>query len=272
MFNNMPDEIIKNSKEENMNYHGENLEKLWEESETAVIKRLNADEKMEDIAASLGEKLKTAFNKESDELGCCDERQIKFLKGVAGCLILVSDEEISKFVAEEKGKISKVNWHTNCGATARKIELMKNNGEKLPNGVETTDQFSEYHAKKLAGMLEAELGHIEVDGLHNGRAIYFDYTGKYDKSVLKEMPNGFIASAPNFNLSADYCKEELSVLSGIALKHGFEKKFNEKNPFYIVVIAENGEQLNEGKRLAESAAEKFNGRVVVDGFIVKLEK
>lgn len=252
-----------------MNHHGENLEKPWEESETEVIRRLNGDEKMEDIAVSLGEKLKTAFNKESDELCCCDERIPRYVKGVAGCLILALEEEQKDFVAREKGRIKKVNSHTNCGAAAKKFELMMKNGEKLPKGVETADQLGEWHAKELARMLGAEHGHIKVDGLHNGRAIYFDYTGKYDKSVLKEMPNGFIASAPSFNLSADYCKEELSILSGIALEHGFGEKFTSESPFYIIIIAENGEQLNEGKQLAELAAEKFDGRVVVDGFIAE---
>jgi hypothetical protein len=272
MYKNMPDNIINNRKEENMDHHIEDLENLWEKSETEVIRRLNADEKMEDIIASMGEKIKTAFSKESNVLSCCDERINLFVKGGAGCYILASEEEQKDFVVREKGKIKKVISHTNCGATAKKLELMMENGEKLPEGVETADQLGEHHAKKIAGLLEAESEHIKVDGIHNGRAVFFDCTGKYDKSVLKEMPNGFIASSPSLGLSADCCKKELSTLTGIAMEHGFGEKFKEKSPFYIIVIAENSEQLVEGKKFAESAVEQFDGRVVVDGFIANFEK
>lgn len=151
---------------------------------------------------------------------------------------------------------------------------MAESGKNLPAGVTTADEFGKYHAKKLAHDLSADYRHIEAEEMtgeiHNERALYFDSTGKFNPGILKEMPVGFISSSPKFALPDDYCQKELSALCGIALgSHGFGDKFTKENPFYIIVSAGSEEDLTKLKRAAKLTAEKFEGRIAVDGFIVK---
>jgi hypothetical protein len=274
MHKNMPDNIIKNKEEENMNHHIEDLENLWEKSETEVIRRLNAGEKMGGIIASMGERVKEAFAKASLGLGCSDGRIKEHRLGGAGDFILASPEEREKFIGENNGKIKEVTSHDGCGAAGLKFKAMQEAGEALPEGVITADELGIYYAKKLAEDLGAEYRHISAEemagGIHNERVIYFDGTGKINPRALKEMPAGFISTGPKFGFSEKYCQRELSELSKIAFSHhGFGDKFTKENPLYIIISASDEEELVKLKQVAESAAKQFDGRVAVDGFIVE---
>jgi hypothetical protein len=100
--------------------------------------------------------------------------------------------------------------------------------------------------------------------------VYFDGTGKFNPSAVKEMPAGFMCSSPKLGLSDEYCQKELAILCGIALGvHGFGERFSRENPFYIIVSAENEEQLKMLEEVAEKAVKEFKGRVVVKGFVAK---
>jgi hypothetical protein len=275
MHKNMFDNIINNRKEENMDNHTEDLENLWEKSETEVIRRLNAGEKMEEIVAFMGEEIKTAFVEEPVKLGCSDGRIKEHRLGGAGDFILASWEEREKFISENKGKIKEVTSHDGCGAAGLKFKAMQEEGEAtLPDGVTTADELGVYYAKKLAEELGAEYRHISAEemtgDIHNERVIYFDGTGKFNPRALKEMPAGFISTGSKFGFSDEYCREELSALSNIAFgHHGFGDKFTKENPLYIIISASDEEELVKLKQVAESAAKQFDGRVVVDGFVVE---
>lgn len=74
------------------------LEKLWQESETEVVKRLKGCENLEGIIASMAGRLQTAFAEKPVELGCCDGRIAHHRMGGAGSFILVPNNELERFV------------------------------------------------------------------------------------------------------------------------------------------------------------------------------
>jgi hypothetical protein len=79
-----------------------------------------------------------------------------------------------------------------------------------------------------------------------------------------------MCSGSAFGLSPEYMQKEIETLAKIVLgDHGFGKRFDKASPLYVVVSAKNQEQLEQLKRIAEKAAEQFDGRVAVDGFIAK---
>lgn len=256
-----------------MNHHDESLEKLWEESgENPIIKGLKEGKKISEIVGSLN--INKAFENFPEILGCSDGRIREHRIGGAGDFILASKEEREKFISENRGKIREVTSHSGCGAAGLKFKAIKEAGEQLPEGVEAPDDLGIHYSKDLAEKLGANYRHIkarEMSGeLHNERVIYFDGTGKFNPGVLSEMPAGFISSSPKLGFSEEYLRNELGALANIALSdHGFGDKFNQENPFYIIVSARDDEELARLKKVAESAAEQFDGKVVVDGFIAE---
>lgn len=249
----------------------EEIDRLWGESEkNFVVNSLKSGKKLSDIIPRI-KNFESAFAEIPESLGCSDGRICEHRFGGAGVFILASAEEQEKFAEKNKGKIKEVTSHEGCGAAKIKFDAIKEAGEQLPVGVKTANELGIFYAKKMADILKAEYRHIkaeEMSGkLHNERAIYFDGTGKFNSGALSEMPAGFISSSPNFGFSEEYCRNELIALANIALgDHGFGEKFNKENPFYIFVSAENEEQLEKLKEIAQRAAENFNGRVAVDGF------
>jgi hypothetical protein len=277
------DQIINNinlkKEEKSMKGKIEHLKKgdaqlLWEESQKSfIISSLREGKNLAEIISSIEDFEKT-FAKVPETLGCSDGRICEHRFGGAGDFILASEEEREKFISENRGKIKEVTSHSGCGAAELKFKAIEEAGEQLPEGVETPDDLGINYAKDLAKKLGANYRHIkaqEMSGeLHNERVIYFDGTGKFNPGVLSEMPAGFISSSPKLGFSEEYLRNELSVLANIALgDHGFGDKFNQENPFYIIVSARDDEELAELKKVAESAAEQFGGRIVVDGFMAK---
>ena len=248
----------------------------WEESQkNFVIRSLREGKNLAEIISSI-EDFEKAFAKVPKILGCSDGRIRDHRFGGAGDFILASEEEREKFISENRGKIKEVTSHEGCGAAGLKFEAMQEAGEALPDGVTTSDELGKYYVKELANKLDANYRHIEAremsGEIHNERAIYFDGTGKFNLNSLKEMPAGFISNSPKFNFSDEYCQQELSALCSIALSdHGFGEKFTAESPFYIIVTAQNNEQLAKLKKIAESAVRQFDGRVAVDGFVAEKE-
>lgn len=257
-----------------MDHNNEDLEKLWEESqENPIIKGLEERKKMSELVGSL-EGWEKAFENSPETLGCSDGRINEHRLGGAGDFILASEEEREKFISENTGTIKEVTSHDGCGAAGLKFKAMQEAGEALPEGVTTADELGIYYAKKLAEELGAEYRHISAEemtgDIHNERVIYFDGTGKFNPRALKEMPAGFISTGPKLGFSEEYCSEELSALSNIAFgHHGFGDKFTKEYPLYIIISASDEEELVKLKRVAESSARQFDGRVVVDGFIAE---
>jgi hypothetical protein len=186
--------------------------------------------------------------------------------GIAGEGILLSEEELVKFVEKNKGKIKKVTSHDDCGAAG--IAFSQNK-----KGKEKADDLGMEFAEHLAKLLEAEYGHIPMEKMrntiHDERFLCLDGTGKFNPSVLKEMPGHFVSSGYGLGLSEDYLKNEIETLTKIALgSHGFGKRFTSENPFRIIVSANSEEQKPKLLEIAKTVADKFEGRVVVDGFVI----
>lgn len=251
--------------------HKHETDRLWEASEQLpFIKELRAGRTVAEAMEQLD--VEQAFKGECNEAGCADGRCQEHRFGIAGDGILLSEKELEEFVRKNKGKIAVVKSHDNCGAAAIKFKEIP--AERLPIGVTTPDQLGIHHAKRLAEQLGAEYAHTsakEMSGpVHNERVIYFDGTGQFNPGTLPELPAGFKCSGSALGLSSEYMEIELATLAKIALgNHGFGERFNRDNPLFIVVSAKNQDQLEALMKIAEKAAEQFNGRVAVDGFIAK---
>lgn len=253
--------------------HEAETEKLWQESQQLeFIRGLKAGKSVAEMMGQFGSA--EAFAESSEEAGCSDGRILEHRLGGAGNFILATDAEREKFIRENKGKIKVVKSHDGCGAAGIKFKQMAAAGEPMPQGVINADELGIYFSKELAKELGADYGHTgaeEMSGpVHNERVIYFDGTGKFNPQALKELPAGFMCSAPALGLNQKYCEGEMATLAKIAFSdHGFGGKFNKDNPLYIIVSAENPEQLSELKKVAEQTAGQFDGLVKVDGFIAE---
>ena len=246
--------------------------KLWEESQkNEVIKRVKAGESFQDIMDSL-ENIKEAFVG-LDTIVCSDGRvlSIEGTKiGIAGEGILLSKEELAKFIQIYKRKIKKVTSHDDCGAAGKAF------AQEHPEKIKSSDELGINFAKWMAEQLDAEYEHIPMDkmksDIHNERMICFDGTGKFNPASLKEMPGHFVCSGYGFGLSEKYMEEEIEILSGIALgHHGFGEKFNEGEKFYIVISAKDKEQLTKLTEIAQKGIIKIKDKVEIKGFVHDIE-
>lgn len=253
--------------------HDEETDRLWRKSEESpFIRGLKSGQTMAEVMSQLDSQ--KVFEKSPKVLGCSDGRCQEHRLGMAGNGILLSEWELDEFVNKNKGQISMVMSHEGCGAAALEYERKKKAGESLPEGVVTADDFGIYHSKNLAKRLGAEYSHTKACDMsgkvHNERAIYLDGKSGVNPKAIPGLPAGFICSGPAMGLDSSYMRKEIETLASIALgDHGFGERFNKDNPLYIVVSAESEEQLKKLKEEANKAAEKFNGRLAVDGFLAK---
>lgn len=254
--------------------HEQEIDWLWKKSEKSpFISDLMEGEKVADIMERLD--YRPAFEKRSKVLGCSDGRCQGHRLGLPGDGILASpadQEELIKRLQVEGEGIDEVDSHADCGAA--KLARKNTSPERLPIGVTTAEGLARYHAEEVARRLGAKCGHTEACDMsgevHNERAIYFDGTGMANPEALPELPAGFIYSGPALGMSEKRMKADIETLASIALgDHGFGKRFTKEKPLYVVISAKDEEQLRKLTEIAEQAAEQFNGRVVVDGFIAK---
>jgi hypothetical protein len=267
-------EINKN-KEEEKQMGEQNKNDLWEESQrNVIIEALRNGQELSEIMKKISN-LDKAFSRPLDTLVCSDERVpagdgIKM--GIAGQLILASEEESNNFVASYKGKIKTVTSHDGCGAAAVKFQDLKNKGDNVPDGVNNADELGIMHSRHLAEMLGAEYRHIpaaEMTGkVHNARAICVDGTGKFNPAVLKDMPAHFVCSGAGLGLSKEYNQAEIKILAGIATgSHGFGEKFNNENPLYIFISAKDQDQKSGLESMAKNALADFGDKIQIKSFI-----
>jgi hypothetical protein len=243
------------------------VENLWEKSqENKLIRDLKEGRNLQEVMESL-DNFQEAFTT-LDVIVCSDGRVLPSSGaklGLAGEGILLSQEELDHFIVEYKGKIAKVTSHEDCGAAGKAFK-----DQKIETG--TADELGENFAEWLAKQLGATYEHIPMkdmkNSVHNERAICFDGTGKFNPATLTEMPGHFVSSGFGFGLSEEYMKEELGILTGIALgDHGFGKRFTGEDKFYIIVSAKDAQQLEEMKSIAKEAVAKFGDSVDVVGFV-----
>ena len=252
--------------------HEQETERLWQESEQSpFISGLREGEKVADIMEQLD--YRRAFEKRSRVLGCSDGRCRGHRLGLPGDGILAPQADLEECIRRLKDEgADEVDSHAGCGAA--ELAFRNTPRERLPIGVTTAEELAKYHAEEVARRLGAKCGHTEACDMsgevHNERAIYFDGTGMANLEALPKLPAGFIYSGPALGMSEERMQADIKMLANIALgDHGFGKRFTKQTPLYVVISAKDENQLEALTRIAEKAAEQFNGRVAVDGFLVK---
>lgn len=258
---------------------GHSIDRGWDESRlNAVIKGLNEGGKLQEIMEAFPG-FKDAFKESLDTMGCSDGRVAAGNKmGFGGPLVLVPEAEVNKFIEANRGKVKTVTAHADCGAAALAFKSLR--PEDIPEGVNSSDEYGAYKAKKLADALGAEYAYIDrhemLEEYHNEVAIVLDQTGRFNSTNLKGFPAHFVSSGAGFGLDAEYMKAEMKILAGIAFgHHGFGDRFDvtedNANPFYILVSANNQEELDKWVKVADDTAAEFDGKIKVRGFIAPQE-
>jgi hypothetical protein len=265
----MKNELPKNLSAEEI-AEQEKIDQGWEESrQNEVINGLLAGEDLQKIMEPLVG-FKESF-RELDTVDCSDGRVLDGHKiGIAGSGLLLSEEERALFIERFKGKIKTLTAHSDCGAAAKKFATLNIN--EIPAGVKTADEYGVYCAKKLAAELGANYEYLNREEManeyHNEVALVLDSTAEFDSTNLKGFPAHFVSTGAGLGFSEDYMKSELETLAGIALgHHGFGSRFDSENPFYVIVSANNSEELNHWQKIAEEAVAQFGADVSVKGFI-----
>lgn len=258
-----------------MNTEENSIDNGWLEArQNGVIKRLGSGDNLQEIMESFPD-FKEAFH-ELDTIDCSDGRVLSGKKiGIAGSGLLLSDEERAIFVDRFKGKIKTITTHDDCGAAALKFKTLT--PEEIPEGVTNSDEYGTYCGKKLAEDLGAKREYLGRDEManeyHNETALVIDQTGKFDSTNLAGFPPHFVCTGAGLGFSAEYMKSEVKTLAGIALgHHGFGDRFDEQNPFRIIVAAKNQEELDRWVEIGQEAINDFGDKVKVEGFIAPEDK
>jgi len=203
-----------------------------------------------------------AFNLSDRDLRCIDEGTPGGLHG-AGSGILLGSGTAAKIY--KPAGVTGVYSHEGCGAAAL---YAKEKGLPADEADELGRQFAQELAAKLGVPYQ---GHISFGQMrrpeapHIARVAYYDGTGSFDYSKIKELPPGFIISRrwlPEGN-----AQQELKIAIDIALgQHGFGGLIDDKNPFVISSIGNQDLTVEDLAQEIQSLAAEYGGRVKVDGF------
>ena len=248
------------------------------------------------------ENINNAFEEKKKCVCCMDEgtahMNMEGKYALAGSGILypaASREERLDKVADlliELG-VHEITSHDGCGAAKIACErdgLQTDGSDEY--GKKWAEDLRRVMQEKLAGKHEVAYRHIDIKDMtrpaeyHNARTVWFDGTGRFNPAVLgKKAPQGFVIDYKNdIHKNADedvkgYPFEELKVALTIAFgHHGFEKLFNQENPFVVVVMADDQQELDRLKELAVGFVNGLNisdetkKAVKIDGYLAKSAK
>lgn len=203
-----------------------------------------------------------AFKPTDKILRCIDERTKGGLP-LAGSGMLLAKNEALRIAREMK--IEAITSHAGCGAAKIAVERF--------NGV-TQDNVVERYAKEWSAMLAEELGvpytgHLTVTpDFHNARVAYYDGSGLFDWSRVKDLPAGFRISRKY--LSPDYAKTEIGIAISIAMGfHGYGSLFvsdqigAQKNSQFILAAIGDAKTLPNMVEELKPVAKKYYGGVII---------
>jgi len=267
------------------NDHKQLFDQEWRKSQDNSFIGLLKDQEFDDIVKNLPE-YRAAFLESGERLDslCCSDGRVEFhsqqegndfeydeLK-TAGQCILYSPQELEQFISENTGRIKRVASHFGCGAAGIKYKQMLADGT-LPEGVTNSDELGIRFTKDLAERLGAAYSHIGQDELccevHNERALILDGTARFKPKEIKDFPPHFSSASLALGHDADYVRQEAEILSSIALgDHGFDTRFDQNNPFFIIVIAKDQAELDQTKASLAEFVAKSEGRVKLTGALV----
>ena len=218
--------------------------------------------------------IEVAFRNNDGVARCMDERTPGGIHA-AGSGLLISDgagkfdDDIAEQVAFLKAAGAKeITRHRGCGAEAAWAKELG-----------LTDQEAEEklakRARNVAEKLNVPYSMIEFDKMapfgpkdgHRTGVIYYDATGKFDYSKVKELPAGFIISR-GLHPSAEYSLFETEFAVGIIFgHHGLgEKWFKENNEKLSIVV------IGNEKLSTDFLIQELLGTVDLNPELIVLEK
>ena len=212
------------------------------------------------------ENLKNAFEGNDFCLRCIDEGTPGGVHS-AGSGILRNKEEV---IAELKASgIKKITSHDGCGAAGI---FAASHGLDASKSDDYGKEWSSSIAKEL-GIPYEHIGFSEMnrpEKFHVARAAYYDKTGKFDYSKVKELPSGFIVNSGIQESTSSLSDVELAFKIAIG-SHGSGDLITEENPFLFVAVADNEEDLELLKSDLNKIKESLGSRVRVEGFLAPKE-
>lgn len=244
--------------------HEKEKDEAWEQSNTlmAHIAKNGGFKKHVEKNKDL---ISEAFPKKVSCVCCMDGRVTADGVRVAGSGILLgkADREllIQQLIANH---ITEISRHPGCGAEGLYIKSRMAEGAPREIAEKEIEEWIAYLQKRTgAGFKEVPLS----SEFHNERTIYYDFTGTFNPSHASGIfPPGFVISRnyPHADAAIESAKIGIGIATGDGDHSGYGNRFDKKNPFILVVVANNAAELADGQKELESLASKD---VKVEGFI-----
>jgi len=248
------------------------IEKSWKKGRNNMLVQFLQEKGSLQNAMEVFPGVKEAFEHPLDTVDCSDGRVNGGGRkiGVAGSGMLLTENDRKLFIEWAKGKAKVLTTHDDCGAAKAKFATLSL--EDIPEGIKTADEYGRYCGEKTAKEIGAKHNHLNRDEMassnHNEVGLTIDQTGRFNSDGLEGFPPHFVCTGAGIGFSEEYVKNEVHMLTGIALgHHGFGERFDEENPFIIMVAANNLEELLKWKGIAEETLAEYGNRVRVDGFV-----
>ncbi len=248
----------------NANEKENDVEEEWDRT-TEIVRAVRSVGGFQNFAKQHTSEV-SGFLSEPDHVCCIDERiPHEGAISIAGSGILIKDdpEALSVLVDSLKAKkIKKVFMHENCGA----VGLYANSkGISLEDANKEALEWAEKLTKLLGGDEVQKILPVDIN-FHNAQCAYVmleDVSG-----IGKSFPRGFeISSCVSFPKMLDQVKVSIDIALG---GHGFGTLFTKEDPFTVVAVAKNTDELSTVKKHEDlvQIVGCYNERAVIDGFVV----
>ena len=208
------------------------------------------------------ENLELAFSSKNHCVCCMDEGTPGGFHSAGSGILREEEEVLSAF---KNAGVTEITSHDGCGAAG--LYVKAHNLDPLK-----ADEYGKEWSKKIAAKLGVPHRHISFSEMnrpkdfHISRVAYYDGTGAFDYSKVKELPAGFIISRAIQTNGTSIA--EASVAFNIATgDHGFGNLVNKENPFIIVAVAKDKEQLDLLMNELEEVKRATNDQIKIDGFV-----
>jgi len=283
---------------ESLEHFGQKQE-AWDRQQ-GLMAKLNR-QGAEDFLRSV-DKIDDAFEHEKKRVCCMDEGTAhmnipgKFEMAGSGILYPAAswEERLDKVADIMIGLgITQITSHDGCGAAGlacKRDGIQTDRPDKY--GIKWAQDLQNKIMEKTSGKRDVTYRHIQSkemvrpDEFHLARVAWFDATGRFNPAALGDnIPMGFVIDYKHDTEKAtdatekNYPFEELKVALSIAFGgHGFGEKFNEQNPFVVVVMTEDEQELEQLKErifqfVADlNIAEETKKAIKVDGYLTQAER
>ncbi|MFH0861873.1 MAG: hypothetical protein V1875_02480 [Candidatus Altiarchaeota archaeon] len=212
--------------------------------------------------------LSAAFIRSDRVVRCIDEGTPGGIRLAGQGILLGLDKTVDVL---RDAEVEGVTAHQGCGACGI---YAKNAGLEC----NITDKYGVEWSKKLAEALDVHykgliLGKnmLRPKGRHIARITYYDGSGRFDCAKSRGLPPGFVISRRYLEKHYEYARQEIEISISIAMgPHGFGEMLTKEDPYMVVAIGDPQDDTFSVEKLRgeiEHLADKYGGRVKVDGFI-----